>query len=154
MHSFVPLLGAECDEQEPNNTFAEANLLQTNQLRRKTLSANWRTSGELPNAQTGDLVFALADPLGSSGSLDTFLEVIADDGTTFLESDSNSGSAATPLAAAVATVTNQAANVSPKHNNKAPTQRSPSTGSGKPSSRPPTLSMKPSLTTRPQRPTG
>ena len=54
------------------------------------------------NAQAGDLVFALADPLGSGGSLDTFLEVIASDTTTFLESDSDSGSAATPLAAAVA----------------------------------------------------
>lgn len=108
----VPLLGAECDEVEPNNTFAEANLLRASEYGFGAISPVgdadiWR----IANAQAGDLVFALADPLGSSGSLDTFLEVIASDGTTFLESDSDSGGAATPLAAAVATVTSQAGNV-------------------------------------------
>jgi hypothetical protein len=108
----VPLFGAECDESEPNNTFADANLLRASEYGFSTISPIgdadiWR----IPNAHAGDLIFALADPLGSSGSLDTFLEIIANDGTTFLESDSDSGSAATPLAAAVATVTTQDGNV-------------------------------------------
>src|SRR5262245_45968189 len=104
----VPLLGAECDEDEPNDLITQANLLRASEYGFGAITPiGDRDVWRIPNAHAGDMVFALADPLTASGSLDTFLEVIANDGTIFLESDSNSGSAATPLAAAVATVTNQ-----------------------------------------------
>ncbi len=63
-------------------------------------------SGRSPGHETATL--SSPWPIRSStGSLDTFLEAIANDGTTFLESNADAGGALTPSAAAVATVTNQ-----------------------------------------------
>lgn len=104
----VPLLGANRDETEPNNLLTEGTPLRAGEVGLGNINPVaekdvWTIAG----ARSGDFVFALADPRGSTASLDTFLEAIANDGTTFLESNADSGGAITPSAAAVATVTTQ-----------------------------------------------
>src|SRR5262245_61221841 len=109
----VPLFGAVRDEVEPNNALNAGTPLKLGEIGLGNINNPigdndvWTVSG----VRNGDLIFALADPRGSTGSLDTFLECIANDGTTFLESDSDSGGAITPLAAAVATVSTLDGNV-------------------------------------------
>jgi hypothetical protein len=108
----LPLCGANRDEVEPNNLLTEGTPLRAGEIGLGNINPIgdkdvWTVAG----VRNGDFVFALADPRGSTGSLDTFLEVIANDGTTFLESNADSGGAITPLAAAVATVSTLDGNV-------------------------------------------
>lgn len=108
----APLFGAVRDEIEPNNTLSEGTPLLANEFGLGNINPiGDRDVWTITGVRSGYFVFALADPRGSTGSLDTFLEAIANDGTTFLESNADSGGTITPAAAAIATVTNQDGNV-------------------------------------------
>jgi hypothetical protein len=104
------LLGAECRETEPNDSVANANRLRLAEYGSGEIGPElgdldfWRLEG----VAAGDLLFALADPLGSLESNDPVLGAVADDGVTGFDSDDDSG----PFeAAAIASVVPQAGDV-------------------------------------------
>lgn len=103
------LPGNECRESEPNDNVATANRLFPAEYG----SGEIGPVGDfdfwwLRDVESGDLLFALADPLGSETSLDPALGAVANDGVTGFDSDDDSG----PFeAAAIASVVPQSGNV-------------------------------------------
>ncbi len=97
------LMGPDCDELEPNNDLATANLLRMGEYGRGAVSPVadvdvWQTQ----SLTEFDLIYAYVDPQGSTTSLDTFLEVFAPDGATLVRSDDDSGPPPVTLSSVVA----------------------------------------------------
>jgi len=108
------LMGPQCDEQGVNNNAAVANLLRQGEYGRGAVDP----VGDADFYQTqpvtdSDLIYGYVDPQGSTTSLDTYLEVIAPDGTTLLGADDDSGPPPVTLSSAIAGVSIPAGQAGP-----------------------------------------
>lgn len=99
----VVCMGPECDEVEPNNDAGTANLLRRGEYGLGAITPIGDTDFFVTQpVEEGDLVFAYCDPQGSASSTDTRLALFAQDGTTMLSEDNNSGPPPVTLASALA----------------------------------------------------
>ncbi|HWL92521.1 MAG TPA: thrombospondin type 3 repeat-containing protein [Phycisphaerae bacterium] len=86
------LVGCLVDEQEPNGTFATANVLAQGNFGRGSVDPVgdvdfWRT----PDTDVGDLIFAFVDAGESEESADSFLRIFADDEAEFVAENDDDG---------------------------------------------------------------
>ncbi len=78
--------------QEPDNSTGTASLIRLFEFAQSGISPAadkdiWRT----PGAAVGELIFAYVDTSSSAASMDSVLDVLANDGTTVIESDNDDG---------------------------------------------------------------
>lgn len=97
-----PTMGPRCDEVEPNDDTAGADLVRQGEYAYSSITPVgdvdfWRAE----RAGVGDLVFAYVDTHGSSSSFDSELTVLANDGATVIEYDDDDGPPAVLLSGSV-----------------------------------------------------
>lgn len=89
----IPSMGPTClEESEPNDNSSHSNLIRHGESGQGAIgsvgdSDMWRLDG----VEVGDVVFACVDTQESVTSLDSYLQVITDDGSTFIESNDDDG---------------------------------------------------------------
>lgn len=96
-------MGPQCDEQEPNDNTATANLLRPGEYGTGAVNPSGEPDVFITQPLvTNDEIYAYVDPRDSGTSQDTFLDVLAPDGVTLIASDNDSGPTPVQFASAVA----------------------------------------------------